>query len=254
MPKRKSSAPWFEYVGLTGLHSADRAKTLHLLPCNVQALTILQSRELLSHLHDLFCKLLQEGIVYYDAEDREFEQWLAAGCPANCITACDCLETCIENVQRLFYTLFRERTTAIHDLCRSLKAACLTKKQRTPPLMVLRPMWPVLDRLDAEVDAMLDWSEARGIPPGQVTVADYLVKTVEISHVPQYVTLDQCAAMVNRSKRTLESQKKNADFPSPTVKGGGGKPDEWDWQSIRPWLERTYNKLLPVKFPTSRRI
>jgi hypothetical protein len=66
-----------------------------------------------------------------------------------------------------------------------------------------------------------------------------------------YVTLDQMAAIVNRSKRTLERLKyrKANPLPDPDVPGGGGKPDEWDWDKMRPWLEKEYSKHLPKQFP-----
>ena len=67
----------------------------------------------------------------------------------------------------------------------------------------------------------------------------------------QYVTLDQMAALVNRSKKTL-ARKVNAsgsDMPDPDVQGGGGKPHEWKWSTIRPWLERQFNRQLPERFP-----
>jgi hypothetical protein len=63
----------------------------------------------------------------------------------------------------------------------------------------------------------------------------------------QYVTLDHMAAIVSRSKRTLEKLKtrmKNP-LPPPDVEGGGGgKPDEWRWGTIRPWLEAEYGRQL----------
>jgi hypothetical protein len=61
------------------------------------------------------------------------------------------------------------------------------------------------------------------------------------------VTLDQCAAMVNRSKRTLENYKKT--MPRPKVLGGGGKPHEYAWSEMRPWLEKRFGRSLPVTYP-----
>jgi hypothetical protein len=58
-----------------------------------------------------------------------------------------------------------------------------------------------------------------------------------------YVTLDQAAALVNRSKSTLERRK--AKMPAPAVKGGGGRPSEWLWSELRPWLEKAFGRLLP---------
>jgi hypothetical protein len=72
----------------------------------------------------------------------------------------------------------------------------------------------------------------------------------------QYVTLDQMAAIVGRSKRTLEHKKKakKNPLPSPDIKGGGGKPDEWKWSKARPWLEHEYCRQLPERFPAKRPI
>jgi hypothetical protein len=70
----------------------------------------------------------------------------------------------------------------------------------------------------------------------------------------QYVSLDNMAAIVNRSKRTLErlkSRKKNP-LPAPDVEGGGGRPDEWDWSTVRAWLEKEYGRQLPKRYPSIR--
>jgi hypothetical protein len=71
----------------------------------------------------------------------------------------------------------------------------------------------------------------------------------------QYVTLDQAAAVVNRSKKTLERLKsrKNNPLPNPDIEGGGGKPDEWNWDTIRPWMEKEYKRPLSRKYSTIRR-
>jgi hypothetical protein len=65
-----------------------------------------------------------------------------------------------------------------------------------------------------------------------------------------FVTLQQAAAMVSRSKKTLERRKKN--MPLPKVSGGGGKPDEWAWSELRPWLEKEFERPLPERFPADR--
>ena len=62
----------------------------------------------------------------------------------------------------------------------------------------------------------------------------------------QYVTRSQAAAIVNRSPRTFEHY---TDMPKPAVPGGKGRPAEWEWPIIRPWLERTFGRRLPVRFP-----
>jgi hypothetical protein len=69
---------------------------------------------------------------------------------------------------------------------------------------------------------------------------------------PQYVTLDQAAAIVQRSKRTLEklADRKKNPLPNPAIQGGGGKPSEWIWSELRPWLQQEYGKVLPERYPS----
>ena len=59
------------------------------------------------------------------------------------------------------------------------------------------------------------------------------------------------AAIVNRSKRTLERLKtrRTNPLPDPDTPGGGGKPNEWQWAKVRTWLEQEYSKDLPAQFP-----
>lgn len=63
----------------------------------------------------------------------------------------------------------------------------------------------------------------------------------------QYVTLDQCAAMVHRSKRTLECYR--ARMPDPEVLGGGGRSALWTWARVRPWLVKCFGVNLPERYP-----
>jgi len=65
-----------------------------------------------------------------------------------------------------------------------------------------------------------------------------------------YVTLSQAAAIVNRSKRTLEKHK--TKMPPPCISDGGGKPDEWLWSGLRPWLEGYFGRKLPDRFPADK--
>jgi hypothetical protein len=64
---------------------------------------------------------------------------------------------------------------------------------------------------------------------------------------PQYVTLNQLAAIVKRTKSSLEKIKEK--MPPPAIEGGGGKPAEWIWADVRHWLEKEYGRLLPERFP-----
>jgi hypothetical protein len=92
-----------------------------------------------------------------------------------------------------------------------------------------------------ELEAKLD--EMNRLGREQVTPTQ---EQAELKQEPPriyYITLDQAAALVGRSKRTLERYKRK--MPSPAVEGGGGKPAEWIWSELRPWLEKEFNRLLP---------
>lgn len=70
-----------------------------------------------------------------------------------------------------------------------------------------------------------------------------------------YVTLDQAAGLVNRSKKTLERylnhpKQGQERMPQPDVEGTGGKPHEWKWSALRPWLERNFERPLPERLPS----
>lgn len=80
------------------------------------------------------------------------------------------------------------------------------------------------------------------------------IKTTKSNAAPAsfyLVTLDQIAAIVGRKKRTLENYLKK--MPNPHVQGTGGKPSQWIWDEIRPWLEREFVPNLPQVFPDSIR-
>jgi hypothetical protein len=68
----------------------------------------------------------------------------------------------------------------------------------------------------------------------------------------QYVTLQDMADIVHKSKRCLESHKnKHPDpLPTPDHQGGGGKPHQWVYSRVRPWLERNFRPDLPRRFPS----
>ena len=66
------------------------------------------------------------------------------------------------------------------------------------------------------------------------------------------VTLDQAAAMVHRSKRTLERHKTRGTLPAPAVEGGGGRADLYEWTILRPWLTGEFGIQLPDRYPTRR--
>jgi hypothetical protein len=96
--------------------------------------------------------------------------------------------------------------------------------------------------------------EEDGTAPGQSGTARLTeMKQPEVT-TAQFVTLDKMAAMVGRSKRTLEKllNRPRNPFPGPDIEGGGGKPHEWNWAKIRPWLETEFGRALPEQFPGSR--
>ncbi len=94
----------------------------------------------------------------------------------------------------------------------------------------------------------------RFCPPTEPASATGAGKGEEPEPAPQFVTLDQMAAMVNRSKDTLERKLNVPDstMPRPDVEGGGGKPHEWRWDRIRPWLVQEFKRDLPERFPAAR--
>ena len=67
-----------------------------------------------------------------------------------------------------------------------------------------------------------------------------------------HVTLRQMAAIVNKSKRTLERLYQNGKLPAPAVEGGKGKAYEWRWSDIKPILETQYDRQLPKTFPSDQ--
>jgi hypothetical protein len=72
------------------------------------------------------------------------------------------------------------------------------------------------------------------------------------AELPDLVTLDQAAAAIHKSKRTLERCKTAGTLPLPAVDGGGGKADLYDWKIMRPWLTKEFGVLLPERFPRLR--
>ncbi len=118
---------------------------------------------------------------------------------------------------------------------------------------------------DGVTDSWLDVCAGIGVDPESMTNIEMLTQAIRgwvwrtreekrIEHSlggeDQYVTLDQAAATVQRSKQTLRKRKrKRSGRPAPDVKGGAGKPDEWKWSTIRPWLEKEFDRKLPEQYP-----
>lgn len=66
---------------------------------------------------------------------------------------------------------------------------------------------------------------------------------------PQLVTLDQCAAMVHLSRRSL-FRYRSRGMPLPFRPGYHGRPGLYDWSEMRPWLEKTFGIPLPEVHPS----
>jgi hypothetical protein len=95
-----------------------------------------------------------------------------------------------------------------------------------------------LDRLDCQIKTLADaCREAEGNLPENV------------DELPDLVSLDQAAAAVHTSKRTLERHKTEGNLPDPVREGGGGKPALYDWKIMRPWLIETFGIDLPERYP-----
>lgn len=106
------------------------------------------------------------------------------------------------------------------------------------------------------IDLYKPMSEMQSILTEAICEVDALVDAIQISlwkdEQPKvdFVTLQQCAPMVNRSKRTLERWKmRDPTFPTPDVIGTNGSSDEWKWSTIRPYLEKKASRVLPEVFP-----
>jgi predicted DNA-binding transcriptional regulator AlpA len=97
---------------------------------------------------------------------------------------------------------------------------------------------------DATSSASPDPAPASEVP-GQI--GELLVREQE----DPLVTLDQMAALVKRSKRTLYryANRPQVGMPPPEIEGGGGKASYWRWSAIRPWLNATFERDFPEVRP-----
>lgn len=73
-----------------------------------------------------------------------------------------------------------------------------------------------------------------------------------VSATDDIVTLDQAAALVKQSKRTLERWLKDGKLPAPDIVGGGGKAHRWIWARIREPLQNQSGLIMPAKSPGNR--
>ena len=113
----------------------------------------------------------------------------------------------------------------------------------------LPTLWPTLKLVGTDTPwhdkPDFDWpaaiAELRAVETAALTAAE----------ADRYaVTLVQAAGIVSKSKRTLERWvKEDGDFPLPDTEGGAGKPNEWEWSRLRPYLEKKIGRQLPERFP-----
>ena len=70
------------------------------------------------------------------------------------------------------------------------------------------------------------------------------------------VTLSQAAALVQRSPRTLQHYVAHPihPLPLPEVRGESGRPNEYKWSEVRPWLEKVFKRNVRLSPPTLRRV
>jgi len=67
-----------------------------------------------------------------------------------------------------------------------------------------------------------------------------------------YVTMSQMAAIVSRGKKTIVRLVERGILPQPDIEGGGGKPHEWRWATVKPILESQFDRIMPAIFPHDR--
>jgi hypothetical protein len=65
-----------------------------------------------------------------------------------------------------------------------------------------------------------------------------------------YVDSAQIAALAHVSKDAIQKYRYHKDdkkrMTEPDRKGGGGRPNQWKWTNIQPWLERTFGRQFPI--------
>lgn len=114
-----------------------------------------------------------------------------------------------------------------HDPIRTFAILRDVDAASAPPAPVAPPVEPLVGGGDA--------NSASAPPPAETKF---------------YVTLQQMASIVQRSKRTLELMKKKGKLPAPDIKAPvSGAPDEWLWSTVRPILEDKFARTLPEAYP-----
>jgi len=119
-----------------------------------------------------------------------------------------------------------------------------------------------LNALDSHATRRALWSELlAGFPfladslaalPADADAGELRPMAADDDRPDDLVTLDQAAAVVGQSKRTLERYLQREDLPTPDLPGGGGKPHRWYWSNLRPKLQEHFRPDLPARYPASR--
>lgn len=114
----------------------------------------------------------------------------------------------------------------------------------------LESLHKALSMMKAGYDAsgILDVNESGAVAMG----VDQVDPHVPAACWEDLVTLDQAAAMVHKSKRTLERYKTRGSLPCPAVEGGGGRADLFEWSVLRTWLTGEFGIQLPDRYPRRR--
>ncbi|RIK78506.1 MAG: hypothetical protein DCC67_11460 [Planctomycetota bacterium] len=144
-------------------------------------------------------------------------------------------------LRRTAATLKREPSGDSEGLLADIKAFLATPGGRYCSVLPLDPF--------TASAAMFDLASAVSPAPRPAPATD---KHGTSPAVECYVTLHQMAAIVNRSKPTLKRLAAKHSFPYPDIEGAAGKPNEWRWSAVRPFLTKEFCRELPEVFPADR--
>lgn len=146
-------------------------------------------------------------------------------------------------------------------LGQDLRVEEIAKRVATPKLIneceALLKLWPKIE-LDfslppTELGPPITMAVGADGRPADLHVAPGSPDEDEVDAWCDRITLDQAAALVHKSKRTLERLKTKGELPPPSIEGGGGRADYWDWPAIRPVLMAQFHIRLPENCPGGRR-
>jgi hypothetical protein len=119
----------------------------------------------------------------------------------------------------------------------------------------IEPANPFLLDIVERATAALERIQARREQESEAELRPGKLSPEAPAELPDLVTLDQAAALVNRQPNGLRHYRKKG-MPKPQIQGRKGKPNEYLWSEMRPWLEETFGRKIPelaiMKFRTSR--